>query len=172
MFSHQRWVAFRYSTWEPASRRIAMRLRLWPTSSSSSRKPSRQIARTRPNPSPETCSVSHSRAHRSSFSGRPSALQAATSARSGLVCSRKCILFHSIWKAVNVGTRSSTSDRLATYTASVSRPSKKERRRRPAAVTGRHCSTFGYPRRANTRSDWPITTSRVLRIQGGSRSEQ
>src|SRR6185295_6624304 len=62
---------------------------------------------------------------------------------------RWLILFHSIWNATRVGTRSSTSDSLASRTASVSPLPSYQRRRRAGASTGSHSSSGPMPERAD-----------------------
>ena len=79
---------------------------------------------------------------------------------------RRRILFHSIWKATSVGTRSSTSDSEASRTASTSSPLSYQRRRRAGASTASHCSSGPIPARRKSAASWPMTTilMRTMRL--------
>ena len=78
------------------------------------------------------------------------------------------ILFHSIWNATSVGTRSSTSDALASSTASVSSGPSYQRRRRAGASASSQDST-SIPAASNTWTSWPITISAAPTIPSGRR---
>ena len=71
-------------------------------------------------------------------------------------------MFHSIWYAVRIGTRSSMSEVLATNAASVSAPSQRSGRRRPRVRT--RCQLVaGKPNAAKVSSLWPSTTRAIAR---------
>ena len=101
--------------------------------------------------------AAHASAVTPSFGGQPAASM------------RRRILFHSIWKATSVGTRSSTSDSDASRTASTSSPLSYQRRRRAAASTASHSSSGPIPARVKSAASWPMITIVVRRMLSGRR---
>ncbi len=99
----------------------------------------------------------------------PSAAATSVSgAPGGSVRTRACILFHSIWYAVTIGTRSSMSLALAMTTPSVSCPSHRIGRRRPRAFTTVHSRNM-YPAASKSSCDCPRTIRFTLGMCRGSR---
>ena len=126
-------------------------------SRSRSSKRSPQASRRRSQSSDEPPSVcAHSSGDGTCSGGQPAARERTRS------------LFHSIWKATRVGIRSSTSEALASSTASIPSPLSCQRRRRAGASTCSHCS-IGRPLRAKTSASCPMITTLAPTIPSGSR---
>src|SRR5438477_2283288 len=111
----------------------------------------------------------HASCRRRQSSGDAPAACLASSSERSTSCSKRCSLFHSIWNATSVGTRSSMSDVDAISTASVLSPSWYQRRRRAGALTASHDRMSASSTALNPCGLWPMITRRQWLIAVGRR---